>query len=75
MSTVSDAKYVELFTVFIMFGSFGKSILFSKKKSVLSTLCRVYNIGSGMFQAPLYAFLQTMLAELTPPGFDYVVCL
>ena len=24
----------------------------------------------GLFQAPYYAFSQTMMAELTPPGFD-----
>ncbi|KIJ47952.1 hypothetical protein M422DRAFT_74805 [Sphaerobolus stellatus SS14] len=29
-----------------------------------------YNIFSGLFQAPYYAFSQTMMAELTPPGFD-----
>ncbi|THH11038.1 hypothetical protein EW146_g8182 [Bondarzewia mesenterica] len=29
-----------------------------------------YNVVSGLFQAPYYAFSQTMMAELTPPGFD-----
>ncbi|TFK28943.1 MFS general substrate transporter [Coprinopsis marcescibilis] len=29
-----------------------------------------YNIIFGLFQAPYYAFAQTMMAELTPPGFD-----
>ncbi|KAK0243386.1 MFS general substrate transporter [Armillaria nabsnona] len=29
-----------------------------------------YNIVFGIFQAPYYAFSQTMMAELTPPGFD-----
>jgi len=29
-----------------------------------------YNVISGLFQAPYYAFAQTMMAELTPPGFD-----
>ncbi|KIJ31434.1 hypothetical protein M422DRAFT_185927 [Sphaerobolus stellatus SS14] len=29
-----------------------------------------YNIFFGLFQAPYYAFSQTMMAELTPPGFD-----
>ena len=29
----------------------------------------------GLFQAPYYAFSQTMMAELTPPGFDNMVCL
>ncbi|ESK94094.1 autophagy-related protein atg22b2 [Moniliophthora roreri MCA 2997] len=29
-----------------------------------------YNIVFGLFQAPYYAFSQTMMAELTPPGFD-----
>jgi hypothetical protein len=27
----------------------------------------------GLFQAPYYAFSQTMMAELTPPGFDNMV--
>ncbi|KAF8488509.1 MFS general substrate transporter [Russula emetica] len=30
----------------------------------------VYNVVFGLFQAPYYAFAQTMMAELTPPGFD-----
>lgn len=29
-----------------------------------------YNIVFGLFQAPYYAFSQTMMAELSPPGFD-----
>ncbi|KAJ3724838.1 autophagy-related protein 22-like protein [Lentinula raphanica] len=29
-----------------------------------------YNVVFGIFQAPYYAFSQTMMAELTPPGFD-----
>ncbi|KAF8165860.1 MFS general substrate transporter [Crassisporium funariophilum] len=29
-----------------------------------------YNVIFGLFQAPYYAFAQTMMAELTPPGFD-----
>lgn len=29
-----------------------------------------YNVVFGLFQAPYYAFAQTMMAELTPPGFD-----
>jgi hypothetical protein len=32
-----------------------------------------YNIIFGLFQAPYYAFAQTMMAELTPPGFDNMV--
>ncbi len=35
---------------------------------------RVYNVVFGLFQAPYYAFSQTMMAELTPPGFDNMVC-
>ncbi|PFH44793.1 hypothetical protein AMATHDRAFT_10828 [Amanita thiersii Skay4041] len=30
----------------------------------------MYNVVFGLFQAPYYAFSQTMMAELTPPGFD-----
>ncbi|VDB99551.1 unnamed protein product [Peniophora sp. CBMAI 1063] len=29
-----------------------------------------YNVVFGLFQAPYYAFSQTMMAELTPPGYD-----
>jgi len=29
-----------------------------------------YNVVFGIFQAPYYAFSQTMMAELSPPGFD-----
>ncbi|KAH7887427.1 MFS general substrate transporter [Phlebopus sp. FC_14] len=29
-----------------------------------------YNVMFGLFQAPYYAFSQTMMAELSPPGFD-----
>lgn len=36
---------------------------------------RAYNVVFGLFQAPYYAFSQTMMAELTPPGFDNMVCL
>jgi MFS-type transporter involved in bile tolerance (Atg22 family) len=31
---------------------------------------RAYNVVFGLFQAPYYAFSQTMMAELAPPGFD-----
>jgi MFS-type transporter involved in bile tolerance (Atg22 family) len=36
---------------------------------------RAYNIIFGIFQAPYYAFSQTMMAELTPAGFENMVCL
>ncbi|TFK59612.1 hypothetical protein BDN72DRAFT_806066 [Pluteus cervinus] len=29
-----------------------------------------YNVVFGFFQAPYYAYSQTMMAELTPPGYD-----
>lgn len=29
-----------------------------------------YNVIFGLFQAPYYAFSQTMMAELSPPGYD-----
>jgi hypothetical protein len=42
---------------------------------LLITHChRAYNVVSGLFQAPYYAFSQTMMAELSPPGFDNMVC-
>ncbi|KAI0923332.1 hypothetical protein AcV5_008912 [Taiwanofungus camphoratus] len=31
-----------------------------------------YNVIFGLFQAPYYSYSQTMMAELTPPGFDYL---
>ena len=34
-----------------------------------------YNVVFGLFQAPYYAFAQTMMAELSPPGFDNMVFL
>lgn len=34
---------------------------------------RAYNVLFGLFQAPYYAFAQTMMAELAPPGFDNMV--
>ena len=30
----------------------------------------MYNVIFGLFQAPYYAFSQTMMAELCPPGYD-----
>jgi hypothetical protein len=30
-------------------------------------------MGNGIFQAPFIAFGFTMLAEMSPPGFDYMV--
>ena len=43
-------------------------------KSVAEFLCRTYNVVFGVFQAPFYAFAQTMMAELTPPGYENMVC-
>jgi hypothetical protein len=58
-------------------------ILFSRRRCDLeiARTCRfhnvwefwVYNVVFGLFQAPYYAFAQTMMAELTPPGFDNMV--
>ena len=42
-------------------------------KSFTEFLHRAYNIVFGLFQAPYYAFSQTIMAELTPPGFDNMV--
>lgn len=36
-------------------------------------MSRAYNIVFGLFQAPYYSYSQTMMAELTPPGFDNMV--
>jgi len=32
-----------------------------------------HNLVFGFFQAPIYSFSQTVMAELTPPGFDFMV--
>ncbi len=32
-----------------------------------------YNVVFGLFQAPYYAFSQTMMAELTPEGYENMV--
>ena len=34
---------------------------------------RAYNVLFGLFQAPYYSYAQTMMAELSPPGFDNMV--
>ena len=58
------------------------SYYFSFPQSVdLFTLCRfhnawefwVYNALSGLVTGPSYSFTQTMMSELTPPGFEYMV--
>jgi hypothetical protein len=72
---LANSKPRLLFIVFITFGNFGTSRSLNKKSMFSQLYVRLYNIGFGMFQAPLYALLQTMMAELSPPGFDYVVCL
>lgn len=59
-----------------MHGNFGKQPLSKfhdytpSSRSPLSLVGRAYNIVFGLFQAPYYAFSQTMMAELSPPGFD-----
>jgi len=58
-----------------MFGNSGA--LFTSCIGYIFLRCvalRGYNIVFGLFQAPYYAFAQTMMAELTPPGFDNMVC-
>ena len=40
---------------------------------VMPSCFRAYNVVFGLFQAPYYAFSQTMMAELSPPGFDNMV--
>lgn len=56
-----------------MFGSSGEFHC----RDFANVLClnrrRFYNVVFGLFQAPYYAFSQTMMAELTPPGFDNMV--
>jgi MFS-type transporter involved in bile tolerance (Atg22 family) len=34
----------------------------------------VYNVIWGLFQAPYFSFSQTVMADLCPPGFDFMVC-
>ena len=47
--------------------------LFTILKSVAQFLCRTYNVVFGLFQAPFYAFAQTMMAELIPLGYENMV--
>ena len=54
-------------------GSFGAFFIYLILVSNDDDDDRVYNVVFGFFQAPYYAFSQTMMAELTPPGFDYMV--
>lgn len=44
----------------------------SVNKAQLMSL-RAYNVVSGLFQAPYFAYSQTMMAEVSPPGFDNMV--
>ena len=62
----------------IMHGSSGIASNFKlllQRIRLLNTDQRAYNIVFGLFQAPYYAFSQTMMAELSPPGFDNMVCI
>ena len=47
--------------------------LIKKCVDELFFLCRTYNAIFGLFQAPFYSFSQTMMAELTPPGYENMV--
>ena len=42
-------------------------------KSIAKFWCRTYNVVFGLFQAPFYAYAQTMMAELIPPGYENMV--
>ena len=61
------------FKASIMSGNSGMYDFFLNLKSVAEILCRMYNVIFGLFQAPFYAFAQTMMAELTPPGYENMV--
>ena len=59
----------------IMSGNFGAIYnLESWQDGNNQSVFRAYNVVFGLFQAPYYAFSQTMMAELTPPGFENMVC-
>ncbi|TFK43968.1 autophagy-related protein 22-like protein [Crucibulum laeve] len=58
----------EFWFVIFFQGSILKTWIKAKFKQQFSY--RAYNVIFGLFQAPYYAFSQTMMAELTPPGFD-----
>jgi hypothetical protein len=65
------------FLDFIMYGSSGVSCIpwsdsVARAEHLLLTR-RAYNVIYGLFQAPFFAFSQTMMAELSPPGFDNMV--
>ena len=58
-----------------MSGNFGESSphQLSQTSSTGRHIDRAYNVVFGLFQAPYYAFSQTMMAEVSPPGFDNMV--
>ncbi len=58
----------------IMSGNFGATYNLESWKNWINQSIRAYNVVFGLFQAPYYAFSQTMMAELTPPGFENMVC-
>ncbi|ORY22173.1 autophagy-related protein 22-like protein [Naematelia encephala] len=58
-----------VFTVFIAF--WGMLGLWTNKVGFHNTWeFWFYNVMFGLFQAPYYAYAQTMMSELTPPGYE-----
>ena len=59
----------------IILGSFGTYLKIGGMfgLDLIVSFYRAYNVVFGLFQAPYYAFSQTMMAELSPPGFDNMV--
>lgn len=58
---------------FIRLGSSGKLTIVLMNHLMLYMFRRAYNVVFGLFQASYYAFAQTMMAKLSPPGFDSMV--
>ena len=65
--------YRVIYIASIMPGTSVMYDLFTILKSVAQFLCRTYNVVFGLFQAPFYAFAQTMMAELIPLGYENMV--
>ena len=66
-----DYRFTTLLADSIISGSSGMYDYLTLK-SMAELLHRAYNIVWGLFQAPYYPYSQTMMAELTPPGFEYM---
>ncbi|KAG6848590.1 hypothetical protein H0H93_015639 [Arthromyces matolae] len=63
----TKTMFVVTNVVTVMIPLWGMIGIWTRKFGIIG---RAYNVVFGLFQAPYYAFSQTMMAELSPPGFD-----